>query len=616
MHLHLKPEATVSESDKSWTTLIKIPAGLMDVQWHNGVSDPIELCWFDAAGAVDPICYGTITPGAVYKLSTYEGHHFVAKRLVWAATAGDVSTKPAHELEGVKSILTANVSELLSAGSWDTPWWGDLPAKRSLTPLRMVLHNPLNFPVEICTGPKELSRLLFSTVPASHQNCLGLVEAGGTLELPSINEGDTLLARRLVNVLKVVEDVEYYSFTEQDIPKHLTDVLVKSMKAPTTSTKSAPAASESLLGMASKRSKECTEKYPLSSDLVKVLGPLVEIAQVGEATPPTNLRCTDNFAGDDAIACSNMATTLGLMQSGEKQGAGEHGSSEDRARANLLQKFSTLAPSLVASVGNATMVATLFFGAGASYHLSVLPMGISLALTSAGAGEIVFQLLYESRADLSRAQKSESPTIAAWKTLACMAGAQLEVRHILFDPREEGDEHIRRIAGNLDQSKGDETIRGVAGNLLVFFPSSHTSSKFLASVANNLLQEQSSIAMGALLDPSGGDRYFFWGSRQSALEVHLANSYDLNGLGCGACASLLNKTLGSCILKGDGHDSRDSSDDTISTLERGILMELVHEVTMAWPIGYSLSSRCAALARVLWSRDQVRSLCEYFGCHS
>ena len=44
VHVYFKQDTTVSESDKSWASFVKRPAGLMDVNFINQLAFPLELC--------------------------------------------------------------------------------------------------------------------------------------------------------------------------------------------------------------------------------------------------------------------------------------------------------------------------------------------------------------------------------------------------------------------------------------------------------------------------------------------------------------------------------------------------------------------------------------------
>ena len=84
VHVYLKADSTVAESDKSWTSYVKRPAGLMDVTFANGLPFPLELCWIDMVGTAAPACYGTMACcGGTKNMSSFAGHNFVLKRLVW-----------------------------------------------------------------------------------------------------------------------------------------------------------------------------------------------------------------------------------------------------------------------------------------------------------------------------------------------------------------------------------------------------------------------------------------------------------------------------------------------------------------------------------------------------
>ena len=113
---YLKGGKTVHGSDKRWKSLIKQPAGLMRIRIHNPFEFAVEVCWVDSSARVPPICYGTASAHSRLNLSSYEGHHFVSKRLVWTATAsGGGGGGETHNLDVREAIMAAH--------GWDHREW-------------------------------------------------------------------------------------------------------------------------------------------------------------------------------------------------------------------------------------------------------------------------------------------------------------------------------------------------------------------------------------------------------------------------------------------------------------------------------------------------------------
>ena len=115
VHVYLKADTTVAENDKSWSSFIKRPAGLMDVNFFNRLDFPLELCWIDMVGSAAPICYGTVQPGGSKNMSSFAGHNFVLKRMVWSH-AGP-STSRTVSLEDDDGLTTRGGS----TGAGDQP---------------------------------------------------------------------------------------------------------------------------------------------------------------------------------------------------------------------------------------------------------------------------------------------------------------------------------------------------------------------------------------------------------------------------------------------------------------------------------------------------------------
>ena len=108
-------DTTVAESDKTWASYTKVPAGLMDISFSNPFEFPLELCWVDLTAGVSPICYGTVAPSGEYNMSSFAGHNFITKRLAWTAAA---STAAAAVADGGGPL---RVSKQLSGHEWETP---------------------------------------------------------------------------------------------------------------------------------------------------------------------------------------------------------------------------------------------------------------------------------------------------------------------------------------------------------------------------------------------------------------------------------------------------------------------------------------------------------------
>ena len=125
----------------------------MDVNFFNPFTFPLEMCWVALEGGVAPVCYGSAAPQATKNMSSYAGHHFVSKRLIWTATQGGAKQRVAGEsaAEPRSSSGLLSINSRLEAYSWDHRWFQP-SAEGAPPPARLRVRNPLPFPVEVCTG--------------------------------------------------------------------------------------------------------------------------------------------------------------------------------------------------------------------------------------------------------------------------------------------------------------------------------------------------------------------------------------------------------------------------------------------------------------------------------
>jgi hypothetical protein len=214
---YLKAGKQVSESDRTWTSFVKKPVGLLDINFHNPFDFPLELCWVDITGAVAPVCYGSAAPRAARSLSSFDGHHFVAKRLVWSASASD-----AARVTGALPI-----SSRLSAQQWETPP-RQLPSRADSGEAPAVrVRNTLALPVEVCSGTQHHTRLLYTSVPVGLEACHGVAAPAEELELRGVPASGTLLARQLVGVTRVRKAVLNYTLEVQALEPAFVRTLVQ-----------------------------------------------------------------------------------------------------------------------------------------------------------------------------------------------------------------------------------------------------------------------------------------------------------------------------------------------------------------------------------------------------
>ena len=223
-------------------------------------------------GVVDPICYGTVEPGNSRNMTSFAGHNFVLKRLVWsldassaAADAAASATARALSLgAGAAAAGAAAAAAALAAGSetpaeavtplvietrqraheWDAegsspsappsaapfaqPPPAQPPPAPPLPPMRAV--NRLSQPAEVCSVPRWASRLLQGSMPAGLETCHGVVAVNATLELPALPADAVLLARQLVGVATIAKRVPVYPLVPQELSADFMRRIVKAMK--------------------------------------------------------------------------------------------------------------------------------------------------------------------------------------------------------------------------------------------------------------------------------------------------------------------------------------------------------------------------------------------------
>ncbi len=151
-HFYLKAGKSVAESDRSWASHIKRAAGLMDVVFTNPFPFPLELCWVDMTAAATPMCYGAAAARSERNLTSFAGHHFVSKRLVWTGTA-----PPGGGPIEVDGRVRAQV--------WESPLrpdgaHGSAHGLNSSATATLRVHNALEHPVEVRAAMVPLSLTL------------------------------------------------------------------------------------------------------------------------------------------------------------------------------------------------------------------------------------------------------------------------------------------------------------------------------------------------------------------------------------------------------------------------------------------------------------------------
>ena len=193
-HIYLKRDSTVAENDKTWTSMVKRPAGLMDVNFINNLTFPLELCWIDMIGTASPVCYGTVQAGTSKNMTSFATHNFVLKRLVWSLTAAAAAST---SVDGGALPITARQR----AHEWEAPLFPLEAASQAAdsTPTldSFEVVNRLSQPAEICSAPRWASRLLQSSMPAGLETCHGVAPVGGKLMLKGISRDAVLLARQV-----------------------------------------------------------------------------------------------------------------------------------------------------------------------------------------------------------------------------------------------------------------------------------------------------------------------------------------------------------------------------------------------------------------------------------
>ncbi|KAL1527170.1 hypothetical protein AB1Y20_015850 [Prymnesium parvum] len=582
LHIYLKADSTVSESDRTWTSMVKRPAGLMDVSFFNPLPIPLELCWIALEGGARPACYGTVAPGAAKNMSSFSGHHFVLKQLAWSARAADVL----HARGDVP------IAERLRAHEWETPasLRADAPpppAAPPPPPLSVSLRNTLSKPVEVCTAPQWATRLLYSAVPPGLDACHGVAGVGQTLAVP-LREGEALLARKLIGVVAIEKGVLEYTLQEQQLSPAFTRKLVDAMldgpRPPPPPAEPPPpraAAADSSaaafarvwtrppppLRRASRffySSLPCAPHSPLPSiqtcaplersvAAAALLFPAVDAAANGQpfSLPPS---CNEE--------CSALASAVGLDAT----------LSESHPR--LMRLVLQLASSSISSGGGDAMEVTMFAPHESVPSLS--PFHALVALRAAGVRRASLRLLHTAAGGAP-----PPPPLAAW---ACALGLELHLSSLAVP------------ALRLDPAPPPHPPH----LLLLSAATAAEAWDVLAPTA-----PRGGAVLGQL--PARGLTYTFVATPADAMALHLsAGARPLGGVTCARCEALVRAALANrCRLFG-------------AAVEEGTwqVLTVLHELAAAWPIGYRVEERCESIgdALGLGSAHGVQALCAFQGC--
>uniref|UniRef100_A0A7S4B8A8 C-type lectin domain-containing protein n=1 Tax=Chrysotila carterae TaxID=13221 RepID=A0A7S4B8A8_CHRCT len=649
MHVYLKGDTTVAESDKSWTSLIKRPAGLMDVNMYNPFSFPLELCWVELSGGVAPICYGAAAPKSTKNLSSFAGHHFVSKRLVWSASIGG---------SGGEEAL--RVREELRGYEWDHPYSRPVAARRAAhadaAPRKLTVRNELAHPVEVCSGAQHHSRLVHATVPAGLESCHGIASANASLALSVAHSDATVVARQLVGVTQIVKGVMNYTLQLQPLLPDFSRTLVNAMRvgAPKPSAPAAPpprpqpssATSGGDMSWAATDALSCARAASDSgvANLLRALrasrATLLAAAEAALNGAALNGQLNRRLAREDAAprracaaappehlsACASLARALGLHDEPDAaenaaaaDDAGELGAGEGGAggaESALLEVLRRSAPHLSGSEAPLRVTAVVVdtddgdarASAAASAADTALPpllVRAVLRIALSGVRRVQLQLLGDVQAS--------GAAVSALHAWACAAGAELEVAAVdETDTRVQAPLVLVLPRASSEQALSSHararlwTLTGGAarGDALVFgsLPASGCAAAAAAAVA------QTAPCL----------RYNFVAARDEALGLVLsAAESPLESMSCSSCVRIANNFLAEgCKLStaASTSQSSESTKDPRQMYSYWAAKMHLHELVAAWPFGYSLLERCEAARSLLGHDAEVRTLCYHYRC--
>ena len=671
VHVYLKQDSTVSETDKTWTSMVKRPAGLMDVNFINELAFPLELCWLDLIGSAAPVCYGTVQPGSSKNMTSYAGHNFVLKRLVWSLTAsaaalasgamgGAVSPQLARALASggeQKIAITARQR----AHEWESPLAltsssnggsrGVLAAASAsdttaLAPLQLV--NRLSQPAEVCSAPQWAARLLQASMPMGLETCHGVVSAGGSLTVEAIGADRVLLARQLVGVATIQKHVANYTLEQQQLSADMMRKMVKAMgssvgpsspslpppaapppKPPPPRPPQRPPGSNSppqavewapLLGTAAESvpalRTRCEQLHsgpstaPAAAAAAQLLPRMLAAVLSAPDAPVPHMpsACT----ADDA--CKQLAAASGLSEAALAPGS----LAERRWRA--LQFLRQQAPQLAATVGGQPLV--LLAAAAASdegenaLDVALLePLHAALALAIGGVKKLAVRWVPDA---------ASSPR-QAWEVWACAAGFELSWL----------DEARLSAAVAVDGLGGQSGAGAAGGGAPLGGAVPPTERAHLVLSGSSLAwwdavrgyAAEDAMVLGVHLAGAAASStaneppavHSFVSTRAHALGFHLGGDASglLGGVPCDSCASAATSLLrADCDMSAAAVQSALKQDAAAWSV-----FELVLEVAAGWPVGYRLADRCAGLAEHLGVEETssaevggVRAMCQAHGC--
>ena len=198
--IYLKAEATVTEGDGAWASYVKQPAGLLDVHFDNELGRQLDVCWVDVGGRAAPSCYGAVRPWSSKSLSSFVGHYFVMKRLLWRSEFRRVCVPTATGVQPAGAVLHSDS-------------WGGRAAvvAHSVSGAPFTVHNSHEQAVELCTGARWSTRLQHADVPPDIEVCHGVAPSSGSLTLRALRPGSVLVARALAGVVRIENGSRRYS---------------------------------------------------------------------------------------------------------------------------------------------------------------------------------------------------------------------------------------------------------------------------------------------------------------------------------------------------------------------------------------------------------------------
>ena len=628
IHVYFKQDTTVAENDKSWASFVKRPAGLMDVSFKNDLPFPLELCWIDMVGTASPACYGTVACcGGTKNMSSFAGHNFVLKRLVWslpaAAAAGAATTastdaakaKPlviaarqrGHEWEGMGAVYGEANSSATS-----------VPMSKALTAL-----NTLSQPAEVCSAPRWASRLLQGQMPSGIESCHGVAASGGTLEVPSLPLDSILLARQLVGVVAIAKRVEEYSLQEQELSAPTMRRLVSAMKgaAGGGASKPPPAAGGRPPPAPPPKRPNAPPPPPpggakAAAEKVEEWRPLLSsptgLSESEEASCKTlGGGPIQQWASGVASAIEETASTgpvpplpaslLSLLGNEESADAEARGALTRllKAARRLSPRLAAVAPPLVVTLAVPPQEQKVAIGSKGessgsdvgllSLDASTIAMHAVIALALGGVRAL--QVRVATTAAMDEGDEVSATLVSralneAWSLVSCAVGVSVDVVPATVDSTSASNILILGADGGSEPSAGWPMVEAYAS--------------------------ESTLVLGMRsLEGGGGSaaavHHPFVSSREHALEWHLSGdvySEALSDVSCNECVA-----TASALLKA----SCDLRPVYTLSIEASKVVQVVMEAASGWPVGYRLADKCDDLSE-LYGEVGVAAMCKAHAC--